>query len=208
MRVLGKGSVSSFLAGVLTVAFYGLAIVLVAALCLVAVSPFVDASDADLGLPVSFDVDSQALHVGAPSLGVTHAEITRARASLRYSPGSRAMLAAPVLAVILMMVVALWVLSQLRALFRTLRDGKPFAAANATRLRRVAWVVLLAEPARALMVWSANHFVMTSFVADGLRFNARPDLNLGAIFNGLIILVIAEVFRAGTRLDEDQSLTI
>jgi hypothetical protein len=29
-----------------------------------------------------------------------------------------------------------------------------------------------------------------------------------AIINGLIILVIAEVFREGTRLDEDRSLTI
>jgi len=41
-----------------------------------------------------------------------------------------------------------------------------------------------------------------------LRFEAPPDLNIFAIVNGLIILVIAEVFRAGTRLDEEQSLTI
>ena len=49
---------------------------------------------------------------------------------------------------------------------------------------------------------------MTHFSADGLRFDAWPDLNVFAILHGLIILVIAEVFRAGTRLDEDQSLTI
>ena len=29
-----------------------------------------------------------------------------------------------------------------------------------------------------------------------------------AIIDGVIILVIAEVFRAGTRLDEEQSLTV
>ena len=58
------------------------------------------------------------------------------------------------------------------------------------------------------MVFSANSFAMTHFSADGLRFDARPDLNVFAIVNGLIILAIAEVFRAGTRLDEDQSLTV
>ena len=44
--------------------------------------------------------------------------------------------------------------------------------------------------------------------AEGLRFETHADLNVFAIVLGLIILVIAEVFTAGTRLDEDQSLTI
>ena len=33
---------------------------------------------------------------------------------------------------------------------------------------------------------------MTYFVADGLRFDAYPHLNVFAIVNGLIILVISE----------------
>ena len=41
-----------------------------------------------------------------------------------------------------------WLIDQLRALFRTLRDGQPFAAANAVRVRRIAWVVILGEIAR------------------------------------------------------------
>jgi hypothetical protein len=49
---------------------------------------------------------------------------------------------------------------------------------------------------------------MTHFQANGLRFSAHSEFNVFAIINGLIILVIAEVFRAGTRLDEEQSLTV
>ena len=49
---------------------------------------------------------------------------------------------------------------------------------------------------------------MTHFSADGLRFYASPDINVLAIISGLIILVIAEVFSAGTRLDDEQSLTV
>ena len=58
------------------------------------------------------------------------------------------------------------------------------------------------------IVFFENYYAMTHFSAEGLRFDARPDLNGFAIINGLIILVIAEVFRAGTRLDEEQSLTV
>jgi hypothetical protein len=58
------------------------------------------------------------------------------------------------------------------------------------------------------MVFFENYYAMTHFSADGLRFDVRPDVNVFAIICGLIILVIAEVFRAGTRLDPDQSLTV
>ena len=49
---------------------------------------------------------------------------------------------------------------------------------------------------------------MTHLVADGIRFTALPTINVVGIIHGLIILAIAEVFRAGTRLEEDQSLTV
>jgi hypothetical protein len=45
-------------------------------------------------------------------------------------------------------------------------------------------------------------------MASGLRFAPAVDLNPSTIVAGLVILVIAEVFREGVRLQEDQSLTI
>jgi hypothetical protein len=107
-----------------------------------------------------------------------------------------------------MFALSLWVIGTLRAVFRTLRDGRPFVRANATRIRSIAWLVIIGELARSAFVFFENYYVMMHFSADGLRFDARPDLNFFAIINGLIILVIAEVFRAGTRLDEEQSLTV
>ena len=58
------------------------------------------------------------------------------------------------------------------------------------------------------MVFFENYYVAVHFSADGLRFHAWPDINVFAIIHGLSILVIAEVFRAGTQLDEEQSLTV
>ena len=107
-----------------------------------------------------------------------------------------------------MLALVLFVLGQLRAVFRTLRDGRPFVPANATRIRWIAFAVIVGELGRALVMYSSNSYVMTHFSANGLQFDARPDLNVFTIVHGLIILAIAEVFRTGTRLDEDQSLTI
>jgi Protein of unknown function (DUF2975) len=102
----------------------------------------------------------------------------------------------------------LYVIDQLRAVLRTLIHGNPFVAENATRIRRVAFAVIIGEFARALIVFAENHYAMTNVAIAGLQFDTWPHMSFRTIIYGLIILVIAEVFRAGTRLDEEQSLTI
>jgi hypothetical protein len=59
----------------------------------------------------------------------------------------------------------------------------------------------------ALVVYSTNASAAAHVTSPGLRFDASPEANVLAIVNGLIILVVAEVFMAGTRLDDDRSLT-
>ena len=76
------------------------------------------------------------------------------------------------------------------------------------RIRWIACGVIAGELGRSAIVFFENYYAMTHFSADGLHFDAWPDLNAFAIINGLIILVIAEVFRAATRLDDEQSLTV
>jgi hypothetical protein len=159
-----------------------------------------------MAIPVSFSVDARSLHVTSPSLGIDEAQIQDARGSLRFAPPKGAWLATS--AVILMLALALWVIAQLRALFRTVRDGQPFVPANATRVRWIAYAVILGELARSAVVFWGNHYAMIHFSADGLRFDARPHINAFAIIDALIVLAIAEVFRAGTRLDEEHSLTV
>jgi DUF2975 family protein len=106
------------------------------------------------------------------------------------------------------LVLALWVLTQLRHIFLTLRDGRPFVAANATRIRWVGLAILFGEIARAAssLLWS--FYFSDHFTGPGVRFVPRLDLSGTAIIGGLILLVLAEVFRIGARLEDDQSLTV
>jgi hypothetical protein len=209
---MGKASISSFLVVILNVTWWCMAFALALVIGLAGVSAFHDIGGGEhvtLDIPVSFSVDARALPVSAPSLGIAHAEVEKARGLLKFSPPPGTSLVVTALfGLALMFATVLFVVGQLRAVFRTLRDGRPFVPANATRIRWIAFAVIAGEFARAGIVYSANVHAMTYFSANGLRFDARPDLNILTIVHGLIILAIAEVFRTGARLDEDQSLTI
>jgi hypothetical protein len=205
-----KASISAALTLVLTVTWYIVALALALTTCIAALSAFHDfGATSEIDIPVSFEVDARALRVSAPSLGVEMAHLHDVRGSLIFPPPTGVSLVTPaLLAVTVMLAITLWVLGQLRAVFRTLRDGQPFVAVNAVRIWRIGVVVIIGELARSAIVFAANSYAMTHFSANGLQFNAPPDVNIFTIIHGLIILAIAEVFRAGTRLDEDQSLTI
>jgi hypothetical protein len=206
---MGKASISSLLVVLLNVAWWVVALAMVLTIGLAGLSAFHETGNAEIDIPVSFSVDPRALPVSAPSLGIERAQVENARGSLKFTPPPEASFIAPVLlGLALMLAAVLFVVGQLRAVFRTLRDGRPFVPANAARIRWIAFAVIAGEIARAAIVYSANSHAMTYFSANGLRFDARPDLNFFTLVHGLIILAIAEVFRTGTRLDEDQSLTI
>ena len=204
-----KPSISSLLIVVLNVAWYVVALTLVLASCLAVLAAFHGIQGGTIDIPVSLSIDAQALPVTAPSLGIERAQIENARGSLKFSPPEGVPFVGPALAGLALMAAALlFVVGQLRAVIRTLRDGRPFVPANATRIRWIAFAVIAGELARTTIIYFTNAYAMAHFVANGLRFDVRPDLNVVTIVHGLIILAIAEVFRTGTRLDEDQSLTI
>jgi hypothetical protein len=163
-----------------------------------------------MSIPVSFSVETGALRLAAPAPGLATADIRDAHGSgrLRFPPPSGMVLTTTALLVALFLAIGLWVLAQLRAVFSTLRDGRPFVAANAMRIRWIGYAVILGEVVQSLALFGGNAYARTHFAADPLRFDAWPSIDVFAIIHGLIILAIAEVFRAGARLDEDQSLTI
>jgi hypothetical protein len=205
-----KNPLPSLLVVLLNVAWWMVALAMALTICLAGFSTLAPVRGGQLDIPVSFSVDPRALPVRAPSLGIEGAQIEHVRGTVKFSPPAGASLVVfpALLGIFVMFALALFVVGQLRAVLRTLRDSRPFVAANATRIRWIAMAVIAGEVGRALIVYASNSYVTTHFSASGLQFDARPDVNVLTLIHALIILAIAEVFRAGTRLDEDQSLTI
>lgn len=105
---------------------------------------------------------------------------------------------------------SLVIVGRLRRLFNSFSTGDPFRRENATHLR-VIWItmvaielsryVLLATLGVLLGMFGAPDSVASaSFSIDGDNFSNWMSI--------LIVIVLAEVFREGARLKEEQELTI
>ena len=225
MKVTGARSISSYLLVLFSIFSYVVALVLVVAFVILGLSlvrniqglevtafpPSFGVNEGTSGgkltIPVSLAVDDDRT-AAAPLLGIKDAEIRDLRGALRFPARTDRFFLLNALLLILMLMVALWGIRLLQGLLRTVRDGHPFVAANARRVRTIGWLVIGGEIARAVIVFVENEYASRYFSVEGLHFTTHADFSVSAIVEGLIILVIAEVFRAGTRLDEEQSLTV
>jgi Protein of unknown function (DUF2975) len=227
MKPAGWRSISSHLVTVLSILWYTLAGVLVVTFVIVVASLFADIRGLELTLlppsfgvqapdhnnwtitiPVSLAVEPPTGTATSPSLGINNGEIKNLQGLLKFPIRRGSFFMANAVVLMLAMAFGLWIIGQLRAVVRAVRDGKPFIPENAARVRRLGWAMIVGELIRTAVVFFESSYAMQHFSIEGLRFSTRPDFSVFAIVQGMIVLVIAEVFRAGTRLDEEQSLTV
>ena len=95
------------------------------------------------------------------------------------------------------------VLKRLLAIVKTVREGDPFVAANASRLQTIAWTLL------ALQLFS----LVIGAIAKIVSTPAHPlHLNAGFSTNGwlavLLTFVLARVFAEGTLMRQDLEGTV
>jgi hypothetical protein len=95
------------------------------------------------------------------------------------------------------------ILKRLLAIVATVSDGDPFVAANASRLKAIAWALL------ALQLLS----LVIGAIAKGVSSPKHPvDIDAGISINGwlavLLTFLLAHVFAEGTRMREDLEGTV
>lgn len=106
------------------------------------------------------------------------------------------------------------VINQLRKILDTIKEGIPFANENIRRIRTLGFCLIGAELVRILVGYFFITYLKGTLSVPGARLLYLDFafywewLNLGVIFAGFIILVIAEVFKIGIHLREEQELTI
>ncbi len=200
MKALGERSIASFVRFVLDAAWW-LVVVSLALLTALLVFSFcanLEGNNLTMNLPV-------ALELNAPVHGSSASKL---RGNLRFPVRNGAFFSGSIFLIVFLFGFLLWVLTQLRHIFRSLSRGLLFIPENARRIRWVGFTVILGELVRAALVYFWSYYTSLHFTANGLRFVASTDFDGITIIGGFAILVIAEVFREGTRLHEDQSLTI
>ena len=209
MKVLGERSIASFIRFVLGVAWWLVAIALGLLSVLLVLSFWLNFETGNLTmkLPVALELKTP-VRGSTNQTAHTDASIENLTGNLRFPVQNSLFFSASVFLIVVLLSTLLWVLTQLRYVFVSLSRGLLFIPDNARRIRGVGFTVIFGELARAALVYFWSYYTSLHFTANGLRFVASTDLNAITIVSGLAILVIAEVFREGARLHEEQSLTI
>jgi len=95
---------------------------------------------------------------------------------------------------------------RLKRLFDSFSSGEPFRRENAQHLR-VIWMTMIAiEIARYALMGLTG--ALLAVYGEGVRANYTFSVDLSTWGSILILIVLAEVFREGARLKEEQELTI
>lgn len=144
-----------------------------------------------------------AVSIGLIASGVMGERLTTALVGPTADPSATTIGARLILAVGVVMAVAiLALLRALRELMESVRSGDPFIAANAGRLRRIGWSLLVLQLFDIPCALVARY---TPSVRDAVQ---PGNLSLGGWMAVLLAFVLASVFAAGTLMRDELEGTI
>ena len=207
MKVLGRASISSVLKFTLDVAWYA-TIVLAIVVAIDVLGGVAGASAGRLDLEVRFELDPGSYRVVSETYGVEHAFIVDAVGKLVFGSTDVTLLLVYFGLLLVWFGAALAIIYELRQVLRTLVDGEPFVQANAMRIHMIGLVIIFMEVAKVVILTLFSVFVRDNFSVEGFTLGVAPRPDLGVILVGLVVLVIAAVFRQGTELQEEQEFTV
>ena len=161
-------------------------------------------------LPIKVEYKESACTAPSPAeeklspvkiIGHTDVEITDT-----FNKGKASFLA--LLVVLPFLFIALLIVRQLRLFLRSVKEGRSFERENPKRIRLIGYLVILFGIIDSIwgLVWSFKYIHKISLPGASLSVNL--DFNLYYILLGLLILLIAQIFDAGVKMQEEHDLTI
>ena len=110
--------------------------------------------------------------------------------------------------------LSLGIIYALRRMVASLRDESPFTRANALRMRWVALLIIGLGVAKWLFTWIYYRLLASKVVLAGIEAHMESlnPLTFGMQWDywttGILLLLLAEVFRQGVALQDEQRLTV
>lgn len=195
VRALGKGSVASFMQVALSIAWIVLWAA-AAALVLAAVAYF-----AVLGLIAADVLDPAVLAPAELSFRFPGVELDNP-AGMIWPVVVPGLLGAGVA-----VGGGLVIVGSLKRLFDNFISGEPFRRENAHHLRAI-WIAMLVIELSRFVLLALTGALLAAFGPDNIEGNYSITIDISTWASILILIVLAEVFREGARMKEEQELTI
>jgi hypothetical protein len=99
-------------------------------------------------------------------------------------------------------------LYHLRRIFQRVREGAPFDAQNALRMRTLGLLVLAFAVYDGVVDLVAASVVRRGLAAGEIAVPAGIHVDVLSVFMALVLVALAEVFRRGAELEDEQALVV
>ena len=134
-------------------------------------------------------------------------------AYITYLPASRMFVLVASIASFSEWACVLLVLLSLRRAFENIAAGTPFPRDNIRRIRVAGWAILGIAAVELLIDAGMLVYMRATTTVAGQppvipTAMLMVDFPLGTILAGLAVVILAEIFRAGADLQDDQALTV
>ena len=108
----------------------------------------------------------------------------------------------------LVFAACLYFVKQLKDIVLTMDQQDPFVADNARRVRAIGVLTLAFAVFKGIGQLAISGFADSTVIPTGFSLNGRIEVPVGLLIVGVAVVVLSEVFRHGTQIRKDQSLTI
>jgi len=203
MRILGRRSLAATLKFLVDLSYYLTLLLGVLLIVLLVAVPVLTKAKLTTEIPVRFELDREAYSITSADLRPEEAEIIEARGELKVPGGRFGTAIEQALLIVIGLGITLMIFKRLRGILATLKQGTPFVHLNVARIRSIGLLIIALEILiAATTAWWAFQ-VTRQLHVTGLRFHTGFDLSSRTIFTGLILIVLAEVFRIGAEMKGD-----
>lgn len=211
MRTLGNYSLASFIQFIISAAWYIQLFFLVFLTFAITIKFFKNGTSEPTPETVEVRVtQSRAVEVTTPAatnLSAANLKLDSGKLTFNH-PSSKQIIGFNLLSMWVGFAISLAITYLLRQIFRSLAQSNPFVVPNAERLRIIAFLIMLSAVTSFAHDALVNWFLKENFFLPGSGIRAHLTIDLKTLFAGLIVLTIAEIFRIGARLKEEQDLTV
>ncbi len=106
-------------------------------------------------------------------------------------------------------VVSFLIITKLLSLIKIVESGQPFSSRSPVLIKQIGVMVLLCTVVDAILTTAISFFLKNKIpIPDGADLIFFPSIDFHSLFLGLVLLLLARIFKGGVDLQQEHDLTV
>ena len=205
MKTLGKNSLSSTLSTIINVIWWIEWIFFIALIGVITVTTIIKKEFA-VNIPVTFsDITLRQVH-GVNSNSPTGVLNTNSGNLYLHVDATWQNVSMLLIECVLIFSIVALITYQLKNIFSSFKKNIPFNNTNIARIRTIAFVLMIYSGVQWLFVIMVNQILISNLKWEHITLTY--SFNISCFVTGIVLIVIAEIFKLGYLLDDEIKQTV